>query len=280
VSPLLVQPVFSAEEPNLTMQAAIRAGAKLTIYAGIFQRRGFGFLWRFIAVLLFAQVGDSALAFSPSDYPSFTLKIVGYDAVIFYRPRIGDGGLSTTIAIDGHYETNVAPLHAEELQKRIEKAQEIELIYDPDSTGRNAIDSFAKSLKTRPLAVNVAIHLQRDLVKGEIGNQQILSAIERLSNDPDRGNFDEYGFRVLDRPVVNFVMQRALYSRPDGRPLFFFRRPISSKDHIFNLTGSFLVGAHARILYTFRSDAVAEKHWVDVDKAALEFVGAVLTPRR
>ncbi|MEJ2117399.1 MAG: hypothetical protein P8Z80_20785 [Pseudolabrys sp.] len=275
-----MHPVFSDDEPSLTMRAAIRAGAKLKIRAGIRQRRGLALLWLFIAVLLFAQVGDSALAFSPRDYPSYTLKIVGYDAVIFYRPRIGVGGLSTSIATDGHYETDVAPPYAEEIQKRIDNAQKIELTYSPDSMSSSAIDSLAKIPKTKPLAIFIEIHLQKDLVKGEIGNQHMLSAIERLSNDPDRGNFDEYGFRVLDRPVVSFVMRRLLYSRPDGRPLFFFQRPISSKDRIFNLTGSFLIGAHARIHYTFRSDAVAEKHWMDVDKAVLEFVGAVLTPRR
>jgi hypothetical protein len=45
------------------------------------------------------------------------------------------------------------------------------------------------------------------------------------------------------------------------------------------LTGSFIIGAHARVQYTFRTDAVSEEHWVDVDKAVIAFAAEVLTPR-
>jgi hypothetical protein len=104
----------------------------------------------------------------------------------------------------------------------------------------------------------------------------MLSAVEKLSDDPDRSHFDEHGYRILDQPVVNFVMQRKLYSRPDGSPLFFFRRIISSREGIYSLTGSFLFGAHARVQYTFATDRVPKEHWVDIDKAILQFVAAIL----
>ncbi len=174
-----------------------------------------------VTFVLVTQIGGSALAFSPRDYPSFTLKIFGYDAVIFYRPRIGQGGLSTSISIDQRHGLTVAPATAEEIQRQADKAQEIELVYDPESAGSSKVDLLSTFPSARPFSVNVDIYLQRSPFVGQIGNPQLLSAVEKLSDDPDRSHFDEYGYRILDQPVVNFVMQRKLYSRPDRSPLFF-----------------------------------------------------------
>lgn len=225
-----------------------------------------------------------ALAFSPREYPSFTLKVFGYDAVVFYRQKVGQGGLSTTIGIGGRWSSVTASTAkdlqraAEDLQRQADKADEIELFYNPESDGTSKVDFLSTIPSTKLFSVLVNIHLQRSPVLGQIGNLQILSAIEKLSDDPDRSHFDENGYRVLDYPVVNYVAQRKLYSHPDGSPLFFFRRIVSVKDDIYTLTGSFLVGAHARVNYSFRTDRVPKEHWVEVDKAALAFVGTVLAP--
>jgi hypothetical protein len=221
-------------------------------------------------------LSESALAFVPSDHPSFKLKIFGYDAVIFYKPQVGYKGLSTSIYVDHRQVLEVVPSTVDDIQRRVDKADEIELAFNPESAGDHIIDLLAKIPTKKPFFVGIDINLQRAPIVGEIGNSKILSAVEELSNDSDRSHFDERGFRVLDRPVVNFIMQRKLYSRPDGRPLFFYRRTVSSRDGIYMLTGAFLVGQHARVLYTFTTDKVPEEHWVDVDKAVLQIVSAIL----
>jgi hypothetical protein len=224
-------------------------------------------------------VGDGAMAFSLQDFPSFKLKVFDQDALIFYRLKIGQGGLTTRVTIDQRPIMDVNPALAEDIQARLNSADEVQLHYAPESTGSSEVDSFSKIAAIKPFAVIIFVEFQRTPIVGEIGNKEILSAIEQLSNDKDRHHFDEHGYRQLTYPTFNYVMQRSQYSRPGGRPLFFFRRPISSKDGLYNLTGSFIIGAHARVQYTFRTDAVSEEHWVDVDKAVIAFAAEVLTPR-
>ncbi len=239
---------------------------------------------RFIAaatIFVFVSLNvNAALARSIQDYPSFTLKIFGYEARIFYLPRPFTGGLSTAIGVDQRYESAVHPSGENELQKMIDKAAEVKLIYSLSSRGSHQVDLLSTIPSLKPFYVSVSIYLKRAAVLHERGAAEILSTIEQLSNDPDRSHFDEYGYRMLTKPVPYFVMQHLLYSRPDGRPLSFFRQTISRADHIFTLTGSFRLGDHAHVDYTFRTDQVAEEHWVDIDKAMHRFATAVLAYRK
>jgi hypothetical protein len=231
---------------------------------------------RLLAGAISLPVVGSAYAFSPNEHSSFTLKLFGYDAVIFYQPRVGQGGLSTTIGIDQRYEVKVNPSEAEEIQRRADKAQEIELVYSPGQTGSTAVDLFAKIPATKPIALSVYIGLQRTPVIGEIGNLKILSAVEQLSEDPDSSHFGENGYRLLTEPVPNLIMQRSRYSRPGGRPFFLLRQTDSANGPVFSYTGDFLYGQRARVRYHFRY--VAKEHWVALDKAVYAFVSAILTP--
>jgi hypothetical protein len=236
----------------------------------------FGIFIGAVAGLLLMPANGGALAFVPGDHPSFKLKVFGYDAVIFYKPQVGFNGLSTSIYIDHRQILDVAPSAVDDIQRRSDKAEEIELAFNPESADDHIVDLLATIPAKKPFSVGIDINLQRSPVVGEIGNIRLLSAVKKLSDDSDRSHFDEHGFRVLDQPVVNFIMQRKLYSRPDGRPLFLYRRTVSSRDGIYMLTGAFLVGQHARVLYTFTTDKVSEKHWADVDRAVLQIVSAIL----
>lgn len=221
--------------------------------------------------------GEAALAFSARDYPSFTLKVFGHDAVIFYRPSITQGGLSTSIVIDGRSENGVNPSTAAEIQKRIDKAQEVQLIYTPGSIGSTAVDLLSRIPSSKPWGLSIFVQPQRTPVTAEI-SPKILSAIEQLSDDPDASHFDEYGYRLLPQPVPNLVMQRSRYSRPNGRPFFLLRQELSRTEPAYAYVGYFIYGTNVHVLYRFSN--VSREHWVDVDKAALEFIATVLGPTK
>jgi hypothetical protein len=245
--------------------------------AGLRSRKILGFASLASAiVVLITQMEGSALAFSPHDYPSFTLKIFGYDATIFFQPKVGQGGLSTSIFNDRRHENRVNPSTAADLQNRVDKAEEVQLLYHLESNGPGAIDLLSKIPSLKPFFVLVSVQLQPTGAIAEAIDVKILSTIEQLSDDPDRSHFDKQGYRLLERPVPHFVMQRKLYQRPDGRPLSFFRHLVSNR--VFTLTGSFLYGKRARVDYSFRTDQVFEEHWVDIDKATHDVVPIIITP--
>ena len=230
------------------------------------------------ALLLPVQC-DSASAFSPEQFPSFKLNVLNYDVTIFYKARPFDGKLWTQIGIDQRYETRVDASLAAGIQRRADRAREIELVYNLASAGGRKIDLLAAIPTAKSFSVGVFIYLQQTPFAGEIGNLDILSNIERLSAAADSDGFDSHGYQLISKPTPIYVMRRDRYTRPNGRPLFFLRRPISPRERIYTLEGAYLVEPRVRVLYGFRTDQVGEEHWVDVDEAVHKFVATILTPR-
>lgn len=222
---------------------------------------------------------DRAVAFSPDEFPSFKLRVLNYDVSIFYRAHAGDDGLSTTIGIDQRYEARIEAVLADQIQRRVDKARKIELVYNPESAGSSKIDLLAAIPAARSFSVSVFIYIQKTPFAGEIGNLEILSAIERQSAAVGSDGFDSYGYRLISEPTPIYVMRRDRYTRPNGRPLFFLRTPVSTRDRIYTLRGAYLYEPRIRVLYGFRTDQVAQEHWVDIDKAVHEFASAILKPR-
>jgi hypothetical protein len=241
---------------NLTPRLHILSRSMLSVCGGI------------LAIFFAMQIGGSALAVSPHETPSYTLKIFDYEAVIFYRPDITYDGTSTGVSIDQRSQTGTNPSPAE-IQRRADKAQEAELVYHPGWTG-----SFAKIPKAEPVPLSIFISLQRMPFVDEI-NPKILAEIERASDDANKNHFDADGYRLVSYLVPNLVMQRSRYSRPDGRPFYLLRREESRIEPKYAYSGTFLYGKNARVIYYFRN--VSKEHWVEVDKAVHEFVAAVLT---